>query len=234
MAWSRINSWGNTNSTGSGNISVSATGVTVGNLLVAVVNNNTSAIASVSDGSNTYTSLGTKTGLNSSVLALYYSKVTTGGSLTITGNSQAFAAIAVIEFSPGSATIATDGANPSATASNTAPSTGNITVTVGDLVLGAFGLSGNNGITSSTNGNFIFDSTSASANVNGAHYGAAITYYLSAASSPQNPAMTVSGTTGWSAIGAAFKATAITGSVFMPANWATGAGGPFFQSRANA
>lgn len=194
---------GNKASSASGTPSVSLTGVTVGDLLIVGVSA-AATVTSLSDGHNTYTSLGNAS--PSAHVTLFYSVVTTGGSLTITaGASASNWAMGVAEFSPGGGTIATTGSNPTATGTSTAPATGNITISTPALVVGGFiAIAASSW---STSGNFTYDSNSGSNYAGGISYGYGMGYWLAANASPQDPALTLSSSVGWGGVGAAFTTT---------------------------
>ena len=206
MSWTRVQSAGNVDSSASGNITVSLTGVAVGDLLVCAITTYGPAIGSIGDTVNTWHKLGSQIG-SGAYTDLWYTVVTTGGSLTITGTTQAYSAIAVVEFNSGGGTISTDGSVVSINGDTSSPASGNITITTPALVVGGFGTCSVNSNTWSSTGSYTYDSTSGANFVSGTHYGVAIGYNLAAASSPADPALSLSTLCQWAAVGAAFQAT---------------------------
>jgi hypothetical protein len=198
-AWTRVQSAGGASGTTS---SASLTGVTVGNLLVlAGLTGSGSDFSSVSDTHNTWHALAHA---NSNVSTIWYTIVTTGGSLTITTGSGSFSAICVTEFSPGGGTITTDGTSSGATGSSTAGSTGAITLTATDLAVGAIGEIGS-GTGYTDAGGYTHDPNSVNY-VGGTHYGVALVYNLTA-TTPTTPQVTLNSSTTWYGVGAAFTST---------------------------
>ena len=223
MAWTRVQSAGNVDTSGSGNNPVSLTSVAVGDLLVAAITNYDAEIGSIGDTVNTWHKIASKENVaNIFYTDLWYTIVTTGGSLTITGTTQAFSGLAVVEFNP-NGTITVDGTAATASGTSTSPASGNVTITTPDLAVGAFGLGNGAPYTWSNSGSFTVDSGSAASYVSGSHYGVAIGYNLDANASPTDPTLTLSNALAvWAAVGIGFLATPFVLTVTGPSSGING------------
>jgi hypothetical protein len=138
MSWTYVNSGGTNNSASSGNTTLSWS-PTIGNVLYAATANFSANITSIGDGHNTWSRVASKDViLGGTYLDLWSAPVTTGGALTITATGQSSGALGILEVTP-SGTVTADGSavTNSASASETL-STGSITITGGDLVMGVF------------------------------------------------------------------------------------------------
>jgi len=230
MAWTRVQS-GSASHTGAGNVALTLTGVTVGNLLILNgANNGATTFSTVGDTVNTWTKITSKagTGVTSE---MWYAIVTTGGSLTITAQNGSFGSISVIEFNSGGGVISLDGTAATNSGGSTSPTTGNSTIVTPDLFVGGFGLSGVNSATMSSSGSYTADTTSYVAYVSGTHLGSGISYNLNANASPGNAAATLSSSENWTGIGVGFLvSTTVNGSGAITLGSLTPAGTGTFET----
>jgi hypothetical protein len=204
VSWTYVNSGGNNNTAGSGNITLSWS-PTLGNVLYAATANYSGNITSIGDGHNTWTRVAqaNHSSANGSWIDLWTAPVTTGGALTITATGQSFGVLGVLELTP-SGTVSADGSVAISGGSGMSFSTGNITIAGGDLVLGVFGC-GTTGFSTWTPGSGY---TTAFSFPYGGSVGFMLEYALSVTGPTADPGATITATNTWSALGAAFLAAA--------------------------
>jgi hypothetical protein len=214
--WSRVNGTGAVTGSSSGALRATLS-LTPGNLVVVGMANFGGALTP-SDGSNTYIELGqiTPSGFN---LTLYYTIVTTGGTLTIGSSTSSFGVIGITQFSPGGGTITVDGAAVTKNATSTSPSSGSIPITSGDLVVGVYSSDAASTTAIVPTSPTLVDFNAA--DVAGSNIAGALLYELNASGT----SAVLSGSipsTAWAVVAGAFKSTAIGFSVTGPTSGTVG------------
>jgi hypothetical protein len=197
MTWARIQGAGAQNSTASASVAVSLSGVVAGHLVICCVNRlGTTTQSSFSDSqSNTWTLLVDEAQSTQNSLSVYYSVITTGGSLTITSTasaSPAYQSITADEYSFTAGTIsASHAVNTGYT--QTAFSTGSATFSSNVLVIGAVGYLFNSASNFSWNAGFTQRESQPYSN--GVALGLTMADVQNTTTSPQTPAGTFTGGT---------------------------------------
>lgn len=191
---------------------------TAGHLVVVCAASNIAPTSISDSASNTYTLAKTATPAGGFTVSVFYSVITTGGTLTITANGiGADPAIAIEEYSftPGTISVST---NDSVGQSN-AVATGNVTFSTyralciaGFAYEAAVSIAPNLGYT--TRQQLEFEP--------GTSYGVGLIDNTAAISSPQNPGGTITTAPNWGAVGVAFSSTGDTGWVHVQGTNAAG------------
>jgi large repetitive protein len=182
---------------------------TANNLMTVTVTPNANAVTSVTDSAgNTYTLAYSETATGSVASTVYYSQLTTGGTLTITVHFAGATVFGVSadEWSATTGTISIVAHNLAAAAS-TSPSSGNVTWTNNILLLGTMAWTGTPSFTVGTG----FTSAANQTPVAGESNGLAVEYILNTTSSPTAATGTLSASASWAAIGIAFQSSGDTG-----------------------
>jgi hypothetical protein len=201
--WSRVNGTGAVTGASSGPVHASLA-LTPGNLVVVGLSN-FGGVLTPSDGSNTYIEIGQLTG-GSTSMTLYYTIVTTGGTLTIGSATSAFAVIGVTQFSPGGGTITVDGTavtNANGGTASASPNSGSIPITSGDLVVGVYG-SASTGVISPVMPTLVDANF---ADVSGSNIAGALLYELNAPGATAVLSGTIPASLGWKFVAGAFTST---------------------------
>jgi hypothetical protein len=209
MSWTEIQNNSATSAAGTGTLSCAFTSnVTAGNYLFAASSNYSAFLSTgITDSQgNTWNQIIEYSGGSGAHIELWKAVAGSSAVNTVNAVGQNFSVLGIIEFNPGGGIVTADGsAVMNLNAGSTSMSTGNITLAnpTLDLVLAAFAPFGT-GYTYTPGSGY-----TAAVNVGYAagHTGLLLEYALGVASSPANPSGTVSTSTYWAGVGAAFTST---------------------------